>query len=157
MNLVQDDHGESIQCVVSRIDHVAEPLGGHHHYRGIRIDRIVAGEHERRALPLEAVEPIPEQGPGLGVRRVSLNFAVFRAALERGERIGAGPVLRLWRRFLIFISRWFQIESLLTFNAKFGPRWVPRHVVYRALGDLPAVAAAAAGAEGFTPLTMLQT
>ena len=32
--------------------------------------------------------------PPLGVTRVSLNFAVFREALERGERIGAGPVLR---------------------------------------------------------------
>ena len=29
--------------------------------------------------------------PELGVRRVSLNFAVFRDAIERGERIGAGP------------------------------------------------------------------
>ena len=28
----------------------------------------------------------------LGVKRISLNFAVFRAALERGEQIGAGPV-----------------------------------------------------------------
>src|SRR5262249_36535434 len=39
----------------------------------------------------------------LGVKRISLNFAVFRSALERGERIGAGPVLRIWRRFLMFI------------------------------------------------------
>src|SRR6266516_1740066 len=73
----------------------------------------------------------------LGVKRISLNFAVFRAALERGERIGAGPVLRVWRRFLVFISRWFQIESLYKFNAKFcpgpgmrcgsaWPRWKPR-------------------------------
>ncbi len=59
--------------------------------------------------------------PGLGVKRISLNFAVFRAALERGERIGAGPVLRAWRRVLLFASRWFQIESLYKFNAKFQP------------------------------------
>ena len=37
---------------------------------------------------------------GLGVDRVSLNFAVFRSALERGEKIGAGPVARLWARVL---------------------------------------------------------
>src|SRR5579872_722501 len=37
----------------------------------------------------------------LGVKRLSLNFAVFRAALERGERIGAGPVLRVWRKILV--------------------------------------------------------
>ena len=40
--------------------------------------------------------------PELGVRRVSLNFAVFRDAIERGERIGAGPILRVWRALLIF-------------------------------------------------------
>ena len=39
-----------------------------------------------------------KQAPQLGVKRISLNFAMFRAALERGERIGAGPVLRAWRR-----------------------------------------------------------
>ena len=59
--------------------------------------------------------------PGLGVKRVSLNFAMFRAALERGERIGAGPVLKAWRGLLVFLSRWFQIESLYKFNAKFSP------------------------------------
>jgi lysyl-tRNA synthetase class 2 len=32
----------------------------------------------------------------LGIARVSLNFAMFRSALARGERIGAGPVLRFW-------------------------------------------------------------
>ena len=42
--------------------------------------------------------------PDLGVKRISLNFAMFRAALERGERIGAGPVLRAWRGILIFMS-----------------------------------------------------
>src|SRR6516164_6359286 len=47
----------------------------------------------------------------LGIKRVSLNFAVFRSALARGERIGAGPVLRAWRNILLFASRWFQIES----------------------------------------------
>src|SRR6266702_5943240 len=30
----------------------------------------------------------------LGVERISLNFAVFRDAIERGDKIGAGPILR---------------------------------------------------------------
>ncbi|MDT4946732.1 MAG: lysyl-tRNA synthetase, class [Pseudonocardiales bacterium] len=47
-----------------------------------------------------------EGAPALGVTRVSLNFAVFREAIERGERIGAGPLLRAWRGLLIFASRW---------------------------------------------------
>ena len=61
---------------------------------------------------------------------MSLNFAAFRSALERGERLGAGPLVRAWRRVLLFASRWFQIESLYRFNAKFQPQWVPRFLVY---------------------------
>jgi lysyl-tRNA synthetase, class II len=86
---------------------------------------------------------------GLGVKRISLNFAVFRAALERGERIGAGPVVRLWRNFLLFLSRWFQIESLYKFNAKFNPQWVPRYVVYPGTRDTPRIGMAALEAEAF--------
>ena len=85
----------------------------------------------------------------LGVKRISLNFAVFRAALERGERIGAGPVLRAWRGFLLFLSRWFQIESLYKFNAKFCPEWVPRFVVFPNTRDAPRIGFAALEAEAF--------
>ena len=35
-----------------------------------------------------------QAAPRLGIERVSLNFAMFRSALARGEKIGAGPVLR---------------------------------------------------------------
>jgi lysyl-tRNA synthetase, class II len=85
----------------------------------------------------------------LGIKRISLNFAVFRSALERGERIGAGPVLRLWRGILLFASRWFQIESLYKFNAKFTPVWVPRFFVFPGASDAPRVALAALEAEAF--------
>ena len=87
--------------------------------------------------------------PGLGVKRVSLNFAMFRAALERGERIGAGPVLKAWRGLLVFLSRWFQIESLYKFNAKFCPVWEPRFFVYPGGRDAPRIAIAALEAEAF--------
>ncbi len=85
----------------------------------------------------------------LGVKRISLNFAVFRAALERGERIGAGPVTRAWRGFLLFLSRWFQIESLYKFNAKFSPEWVPRFLVFPSTRDAPRIGFAALEAEAF--------
>ena len=85
----------------------------------------------------------------LGVKRISLNFAVFRAALERGERIGAGPVLRAWRSVLIFMSKWFQIESLYKFNAKFCPVWQPRFFVFPSTKDAPRIALAALEAEAF--------
>jgi lysyl-tRNA synthetase, class II len=87
--------------------------------------------------------------PSLGVKRISLNFAVFRAALERGERIGAGPVLRAWRSILLFLSKWFQIESLYKFNAKFQPVWQPRFFVFPKAKDAPRIAMAALEAEAF--------
>jgi lysyl-tRNA synthetase class 2 len=90
-----------------------------------------------------------EAAPSLGVRRLSLNFAVFRSTFERGERLGAGPLLRGWRGVLVFASRWFQIESLYRFNAKFRPVWEPRFVCYPTARDLPRVAVAALEAEAF--------
>ncbi|MGX1505169.1 phosphatidylglycerol lysyltransferase domain-containing protein [Streptomyces pristinaespiralis] len=95
-----------------------------------------------------------QAAPGLGVERVSLNFAMFRSALARGEKIGAGPVLRMWRGLLVFLSRWFQIESLYKFNAKFRPRWEPRFVVFPTTRDLPRIGFAAMQAEGFVNLSL---
>ncbi|MCM3925929.1 phosphatidylglycerol lysyltransferase domain-containing protein [Frankia sp. AiPs1] len=89
------------------------------------------------------------QAPQLGVSRVSLNFAFFRSALERGERLGAGPVVRSWRGMLMFLSRWFQIDSLYRFNAKFQPTWQPRFVCYPATAELPRIALAILEAEAF--------
>ena len=82
-------------------------------------------------------------------RRVSLNFAVFRDAIERGERIGAGPILRAWRALLVFASRWWQIESLYRFNVKFRPYWEPRFISFPSSRDLPRIAVAALEAEAF--------
>jgi len=96
-------------------------------------------------LIVETIKAAPE----LSVRRISLNFAVFRSALERGERIGAGPVLRAWRAILVFLSKWFQIESLYKFNAKFRPIWEPRFFVFPSTRDTPRIAVAALEAEAF--------
>ena len=91
----------------------------------------------------------------VGVERISLNFAMFRAVFERGARIGAGPVLRLWRAVLLFFSRWWQIESLYRANAKYRPIWEPRFVLYRRSSDLPRIGVAYAHAEGFLGLPSL--
>ncbi|MBD0738038.1 phosphatidylglycerol lysyltransferase domain-containing protein [Streptomyces sp. CBMA29] len=95
-----------------------------------------------------------QEAPALGIARVSLNFAMFRSALARGERIGAGPVLRGWRGLLVFLSRWFQIESLYKFNAKFQPEWVPRFLVFPNSRDLPRIGFAIMQAEGFVTLSL---
>jgi lysyl-tRNA synthetase, class II len=96
-------------------------------------------------LIVEAIKAAPD----LGIKQLSLNFAVFRAALERGEKIGAGPVLRAWRKLLLFASRWFQIESLYKFNAKFCPSWQPRFFVFPGPRQTPRIALAALEAEAF--------
>jgi lysyl-tRNA synthetase class 2 len=101
-------------------------------------------------LIVKALQAAPE----LGVTRVSLNFAMFRSALARGERLGAGPVLRAWRGILVFLSRWFQIESLYKFNAKFRPYWEPRFLVYPNAHDLPRIGVSALQAEAFLTLDL---
>ena len=84
-----------------------------------------------------------------GIVQVSLNFAVFRSVFERGARLGAGPVLRLWRSLLSFFSRWWQIESLYRANAKYRPIWEPRFLLFEKSADLPRIAVASVRAEGF--------
>ncbi|MEW5654129.1 phosphatidylglycerol lysyltransferase domain-containing protein [Streptomyces cinereoruber] len=85
----------------------------------------------------------------IGITRVSLNFAMFRSVFERGARLGAGPVLRLWRSLLSFFSRWWQIESLYRANAKYRPQWEPRFLLFEKASDLPRTGLGAARAEGF--------
>ncbi|MFI7602287.1 phosphatidylglycerol lysyltransferase domain-containing protein [Actinoplanes sp. NPDC049681] len=92
-----------------------------------------------------------EAGPLLGVRRLSLNFAVLRSVFARAEELGAGPVLRLWHRMLKAASRVWQIESLYRANAKFRPAWQPRYLCFPTARDLPRIAVAALTAESFLP------
>ncbi|WP_338674208.1 bifunctional lysylphosphatidylglycerol synthetase/lysine--tRNA ligase LysX [Streptomyces sp. SCSIO 30461] len=96
------------------------------------------------------------QAPQSGIRRISLNFAVFRAAFEEGARIGAGPVLRAWRRLLLFFSRWWQLEALYRSNVKYRPSWYPRFLCYGDAGALARIGLASAIAEGFVSVPSLR-
>ncbi|MBT2382729.1 phosphatidylglycerol lysyltransferase domain-containing protein [Streptomyces sp. ISL-11] len=96
-----------------------------------------------------------QAAPDLKIKRLSLNFAFFRSALERGGKLGAGPVVRIQRTVLVFLSRWFQIESLYKFNEKFRPRWEPRFIVFPNSRDLPRIGFAMMQAEGFLELPRL--
>ncbi|MEU8467370.1 bifunctional lysylphosphatidylglycerol synthetase/lysine--tRNA ligase LysX [Streptomyces sp. NPDC029006] len=94
--------------------------------------------------------------PKLGVHRISLNFAVFRSVFEEGARIGAGPVLRLWRRLLLFFSRWWQLEALYRSNAKYRPEWYPRFICYADTASLARIGLASGIAEGFVSVPSLR-
>ena len=83
------------------------------------------------------------------IGEVSLNFAAFKGLIEEDADLGPLEGAQSW--IIKRLNPYFQIQSLLTFNAKFDPRWVPRFLVYRSIGDLAPVAVAALSAESFLP------
>ncbi len=116
---------------------------------GLSLDLMRRDRASENGIVEQMVAGLMANAPALGVRRVSLNFAVFRSVFARGERLGAGPALRVWRSILLAASRFWQIESLYRANAKYQPEWVPRFVCFRSSADLPRVSVAALRAEAF--------
>ena len=124
---------------------------------GLSLDLMRRDRTSDNGLVEHMVATLMREAPRLGVDRVSLNFAVFRAVFEEGARIGAGPVLRLWRALLLFASRWFQLESLYRSNVKYHPQWLPRFLCFEDVRDLAKVGLASAAAEGFLVVPSLRT
>ncbi|MEX5711724.1 phosphatidylglycerol lysyltransferase domain-containing protein [Parafrankia sp. FMc6] len=116
---------------------------------GLSLDAMIRDRTADNGLNEFLIVSALRQAGDLGVERLSLNFAFFRSALERGERLGAGPVIRHWRGLLMFFSRWFQIDSLYRFNAKFQPVWLPRYVCCPTSAELPRITLAMLRAEAF--------
>ncbi len=79
-----------------------------------------------------------------GIAELSLNFAAFAKWLHSPEKRSE----RALGKLVSLGNRWFQIESLYRFNAKFFPRWEPRYLVYQGAFGLPRVSVAALWAEG---------
>ncbi len=121
------------------------PWGPH----GLSLDLMRRDRDSENGLVEFMVLELIQRAGEVGVTQISLNFAMFRSVFERGSRLGAGPVLRLWRSLLGFFSRWWQIESLYRANAKYRPIWEPRYVLFEKSTELPRIAIAAARAEGF--------
>ncbi|GAA4211234.1 bifunctional lysylphosphatidylglycerol synthetase/lysine--tRNA ligase LysX [Actinocatenispora rupis] len=127
------------------------PWGRH----GLSLDLMRRDRAADNGLMEFMVCELVEAAPLLSVARISLNFAVFRSAFEEGSRIGAGPVLRLWRKLLLFFSRWWQIESLYRANVKYRPQWLPRYLCFGEARDVAKVGLASAIAEGFLTVPSL--
>jgi lysyl-tRNA synthetase, class II len=124
---------------------------------GLSLDLMRRDRASDNGLVEFMVTSVVRDAARLGVRRISLNFAVFRSVFEEGARIGAGPVLRAWRKLLLLLNRWFQLESLYRSNVKFRPEWVPRFVCFDDVRDLAKVAVASGIAEGFVVVPSLPT
>ncbi|SFE74458.1 phosphatidylglycerol lysyltransferase domain-containing protein [Streptomyces mirabilis] len=117
--------------------------------RGLSLDLMRRDRDAENGLMEFMVIELLRRAQEIGITQVSLNFAMFRSVFERGGRLGAGPVLRLWRSLLSFFSRWWQIESLYRANAKYRPIWEPRFLLFEKSADLLRIGLAAARAEGF--------
>jgi lysyl-tRNA synthetase class 2 len=117
--------------------------------QGLSLDLMRRDRESDNGLLEFMIIELLQGAPQVGIKRVSLNFAVFRAVFERGSRLGAGPFLRAWRSVLMFVSRWWQIESLYRANAKYRPHWEPRYLLFERSRDLPRIALVNACAEGF--------
>jgi lysyl-tRNA synthetase, class II len=141
-------------CVLVRATDAGGVLQGLLHLvpwgkRGLSLDLMRRARDAENGTVEAMVTGLLAESARLGIDRISLNFAVFRSVFARGDRLGAGPVLRLWRAILVHASRFWQIESLYRANAKYQPEWVPRFVCFELPGDLPTVGVAALRAEAF--------
>jgi lysyl-tRNA synthetase class 2 len=87
----------------------------------------------------------------LGLRRVSLNFCMFRGIFEESARIGGRSLTKLNASVLGLLDRFWQLERLYRANEKYEPSWLPRFLCYDDPLALPQVALAAGAAEGFVP------
>jgi lysyl-tRNA synthetase, class II len=94
-------------------------------------------------MVVSAVELLRERG----VDEMSLNFAAFARWIHSPERLAE----RALGKLIALGNRFFQIESLYRFNAKFFPRWQPRYLVYQGPLGLPRASLAAMWAEGQIP------
>ncbi|MEW2165733.1 phosphatidylglycerol lysyltransferase domain-containing protein [Streptomyces sp. NPDC007084] len=117
--------------------------------RGLSLDLMRRDRDADNGLMEFMVIELLRRAEEIKITQVSLNFAMFRSVFERGARLGAGPVLRLWRSLLSFFSRWWQIESLYRANAKYRPIWEPRFLLFEKSADLLRIGVASARAEGF--------
>lgn len=124
---------------------------------GLSLDLMRRDRDAENGLMEFMVIELLQRAAEIKITQVSLNFAMFRSVFERGSRLGAGPVLRLWRSLLTFFSRWWQIESLYRANAKYRPIWEPRFLLFEKSGDLPRIGIASARAEGFLEAPGLPT
>ncbi|MGH3156467.1 MAG: bifunctional lysylphosphatidylglycerol synthetase/lysine--tRNA ligase LysX, partial [Streptosporangiaceae bacterium] len=119
--------------------------------RGVSLDLMRRDHQAENGLNEYMVAKLAEACPGLGIRRISLNFAMFRSVFTAADQVGAGPITRITDALLSFASRFYQIETLYRSNQNYQPEWVPRFICYDPALSVMRAAIAAGTAEGFLP------
>lgn len=120
--------------------------------RGASLDLMRRDREAENGLNEYLVSELIEAAPEHGIRRISLNFAVFREVFSSADQVGAGPITRLNDAALSFASRFFQLETLYRSNDKYKPTWVPRLLCYDPALTVPRAGLAMGIAEGFVPM-----
>jgi lysyl-tRNA synthetase class 2 len=154
MDSLHGDHGEDTLVVLARDDSdSARPVRGVLHFVPCFGRSAMSLSFMRRDpstpngltefMVVSAVQLLRERG----VDEMSLNFAAFARWIHSPER----PAERALGKAIALGNRFFQIESLYRFNAKFFPRWQPRYLVYEGALGLPRASLAAMWAEGQIP------
>ena len=110
------------------------------------------GEHPNGLLDFALVTTL-DHLRRQGSRGLSLNFAAMRSALE-GEN-GDGITQRVERWALRRLSGVLQIETLWRFNAKYGPAWLPRYIVWDSAEQFVPTAVQILRAESLTEIPVV--
>ena len=80
VDLVHHYVGKPVQGVGTRVEHVAQHLGGHHHHRRVAVDRLVAGEQP------DPLSPVPAHQVVVFLVAQRLDRRGVEALLSRRER-----------------------------------------------------------------------
>lgn len=91
------------------------------------------------------------EGRDMGIKQISLNFAVFRDVFVATDELRAGPITRASDRILKVASKSFQIESLYRSNQKYHPHWSPRWIAFDSTMMFFHAIYSVGVAEGFAP------
>jgi lysyl-tRNA synthetase class 2 len=154
MDSLRGDHGEDTLVVLARdASDPARPVRGVLHFVPCFGRSAMSLSFMRRDprtpngltefLVVSAVELLRERG----IDEMSLNFAAFARWIHSPQR----RTERALGRLITLGNRFFQIESLYRFNAKFFPRWQARYLVFEGAFGLPRASLAAMWAEGQIP------
>ena len=119
--------------------------------RGVSLDVMRRSPDAPNGVTELMVAELLDRCDQLGLRRVSLNFCMFRAVFHDAERLGSGSLTRVSASVLGLLDRVWQLERLYRSTEKYAPTWQPRFLCYDDAVSLPQVAVAAGAVEGFLP------